>query len=1276
MTQNKFRATYGLDAAGEKVINVATADRTVLTDGVNVEYFYQENTIQEFNKPTQRTYPKGFAVLYNNRIWTAKENVPSSATFNEVYWTALRTDPKWIKVSTGSLQLQVGNYIAVDSEPGSAIELTLPQNPQDGDTVVVKDIGGRPGITDVIIKASTQSIIDRGSQYPQAQMTVPYSEYVFVFVNRLWNLYNASEEPVAKYVNTAGVHQLQSSDTVIRQYDKQAPITVVFPKNANNGDMIHFLGMNTINESEPYFNLVLQSYDATTSILKPGTKTWNSYKSFSGYFAYQSSTKTWVLYDTDKTNRLRTVASDTNLFPNETVSVVGTNNTDVSVINLTLPSRVEDGDQITIALNYMRKNQTVNIVTKSPDKILTTEKLLQFPKRSDYPPSGNWVNTEKLTFNGTSDYPPVITFAYIPMGPVGGPPVLGQWMVVENIPQIERVDPSTDANRARLGVIALATQTQANLNHEDITAAAKETAITAETLANRTANKTRRGIARISTDAENALATDSASYLDDVIVSPKMLNNKQAREDMRGLAEIATQTEVNDSLDDQRIVTPLKLDKRRATETMAGVAKLVEVGGIAPAKGGTNTRDTAGTKIYNFVDHERIVTPKVLREYKATDLALGAVYLATSAEVIAGTANTPGYPLAVTAETLHTKTSTEDRIGLIEIATQAETNAGVDDTRAITPKKLNDRKSTESLTGIAKLATQLEFDGGNTGLISEPAKIKDFFTRQRTSVVDVAGLLQSGNLWTNLKFDIVVPTETQRGTTSLATQNEVDAGSDAIKIVTSKTLHAKKATVSAEGIIQIATNEEVNLGVVTNKAVVPSALKNTIQVDSRWQATVSTRGTVKITENALTFVGNDVSGSTQDLNLYEKNGYAISPYELNKTLLNFMPRKAKAVDSDLLDGIDSTQFVRRDIDQDVNGNITFTKNIATNGTTTNLGMTTLGKLNDGVVSTEKIRLSIYPPTRTTGVWTHSTIDTASDGFYNIKYGSTSIATFKHNGETTLQSLLVGGQTSTNTLFVSQTATVGNSVIVNSKTALSVLNNTLQIGAKGVETEILSNDASTTKLSDASGSYSILTDKNFSQTVARDFVKKSGDVMTGRLTVNAPVTATIPESVAIVGNPSSTTFGSWIASILTKSIYDTLPGYVVPVFGKNEAGQPTNVVVSYDEFKGPGSLSQFSPNIDSAVGTYQMWAPRPTVTTANHQAQTFWMRSWNTAKNQWDGWGRVYTSGNPPTANEIGAVSDSGSTVTSVVVRDYIQIGNVRLRANPINQSLDMEWITP
>lgn len=38
MVAKSFRATSGLDAAGEKVINVGKASRSVLSDGVNVDF--------------------------------------------------------------------------------------------------------------------------------------------------------------------------------------------------------------------------------------------------------------------------------------------------------------------------------------------------------------------------------------------------------------------------------------------------------------------------------------------------------------------------------------------------------------------------------------------------------------------------------------------------------------------------------------------------------------------------------------------------------------------------------------------------------------------------------------------------------------------------------------------------------------------------------------------------------------------------------------------------------------------------------------------------------------------------------------------------------------------------------------------------------------------------------------------------------------------------------------------------------------------------------------
>lgn len=1274
--KTKFRSTYGLDAAGEKIINVALADKTVPTDGVNVAYLIQENTIQEYDP--SRTYPKGFAVIQSNRIWIAKTDTVEGP-FNELYWRALRTDPKWTTVTGGIRNLESGNYITLDTAVGNAIELTLPSNAQDGDTIVVKDIGGRTGYTDVTIKAGLQSIREKNVNLPQVKMTVPYSEYVFVYVNRLWQLYNGSEADMVRYVNTNGIHDLQSSEIIVRQYDRHQPIKLRFPRYANHGDLIHFVGMNTINELEPYFNLELASYDSATSIMEQGTHNVNIHRSLSGYFVFDSEKSTWALYDSDKTNRLRTVNSDTNLFPNETVAVVGVNNTDVSTITLNLPSQIEDGDQIQIVLGHIRKGQTVVIKPAGTDKIISDMTLLQFPKRSEYPVDIMWPVSTELVYNGATSYPPTLTLAFLDMGAPNK-----HWLVVENTPMVERVDSTNDFTKARVGVIALANLAQAQVDHENNPNT--DTAITPETLAKRVATENVRGIAKIAKSTDVNQNTNFA-FKHDLIVTPKTLNEKTATETRRGVAEIATIDETKDNTNDTHIVTPKKLDARRATEGLSGLVQVVTKGGLK-----STTRTGNGTGTFDKTDQSKAITPLNLDEWRATETQVGGGYLALDSEVIAGTANVDGTPLIVTPEQLHKKTATETRIGFAEIATQAEVNAGTDDLRFVTPKKLAGRGSTESMTGLAKIATQAEFDAGVLdNVISTPKKIKAFLSNESHIMVDeTTGLRKAGNLWGTVNLNIVSATELQKGVVLLSTQALTNAGMDDTTAVTPKKLHAKKSTVTTEGIIRIANQQEtIDGNAADNLAIRPVNFKYAIQTEKTWEAQTTVRGTVRMTEGALTWVGDDVVGNTQPLDSYQKTGYAISPYELNKTLANYAPLKSKAVDSDKLDGLDSTQFVRRDVDQTVNGALTLTKPLVNNSDSDLKGILIVGK-------PSALRDVVFPK-----IFIRSHVNNAGMviGTNYSTNGNRFIFGYSPGFESTIENNIInypafeygyaGDVKFYQTVDVDKNITSGVNVIANRSlyakagsyyigsadnivAAMGTDPNNMLIGNTTNNMYIRTNDANNLNVQDSSSNYKLLTQKNMQTLLNPIYVNKTGDTMSGKLAISAPVSATFNgvTSANINQNPTTASIGVWSVEITNSTIYEQLNGYLVPVYKTHpDTGLP--YVDSYDEVKSSGTLSQFGTDLKT---TFQMWMPKPNSVVANVGADTLWIRQFNVATNKWGGWARQYTSNLPPTAKDIGAMSNDGSTFNNLRIRDWIQIGNVRLYADVATRSLRSEWI--
>lgn len=1284
--KRKFRAEDGLDAGGDKIINVALADRTVGTDGVNVDYLIQENTVQQYD-PT-RGYLKDFVIIYDNRFWAAINDIPKPAgTFNSGRWRALRTDANWITVSSGSYQLKSGEAISVNTAAGNDITFTLPSSPIDGDTIVLQDIGGKPGVNQVLIVAPVQSIVNfRGQQVRSVLMTHPKSQLVLIFSNRLWQMYVADYSREAVIATPANTYQAQSNDFIVRRFTSAAPINIKLPRFANHGDIINFVDLDKLN---PLYHTIVTTYDETTSVQEVGTHSIEGRTSIDGFLMYDDNEKLWRLFDGDSKARLRIITTNSNIRPNEEVMVFGANNGTTQTIELQLPTNISVGDTVKISMNYMRKGQTVKIKAAGEDKIASSVQLLQFPKRSEYPPEAEWVTVQELVFNGETNYVPVLQLAYIEDSD-------GKyWVVQQNVPTVERVDSLNDSTRARLGVIALATQAQANADLEN--SPQKELAITPETLANRTATETRRGIARIATTAQVNQNT-TFSFADDIIITPKKLNERTATETRRGVAEIATQQETNAGTDDTTIITPKKLQARQGSESLSGIVTFVSTAGATPA----SSRELNGTNVYNKNTNNLVVSPKALDQYKATPTQQGAVILAVESEVIAGQSQEGWANAVVTPETLHKKTSTDGRIGLIEIATQSEVNTGTDYTRAVTPKTLNDRIATESLSGIAEIATQVEFDAGvDDTRISTPLKIKTRFnSTDRTSVVALSGLVESGTLWDHYTLNILEANETQRGTLRVATQVEAAAGTLDNVLITPKKLLGTKSTEAQEGVIKVATQSETVTGTSANTAVSPKNLKWIVQSEPTWAATTAIRGFVKTSSGSITFVGNDTVGSTQPLESYEKNSYAVSPYELNRVLANYLPLKAKAVDSNLLDGLDSSQFIRRDIAQTVNGSLTLTQQtnlsapLVSSSTATFGGSvsanSTLTISNTGTATRlifEKGPQTGTNPaqTMTIRVWgnqfgggsdtTRSTVfevgDETSHHFYSQRNKDGTIA-FIING--TVMPINVNASGLMN---VNGVATFGRSVTANGEFTSKSANAFRAIN--GNYGFFIRNDGGSTYFmltasGDQTGGFNglrplAINNASGQVTIGESLIiAKGATINSGGLTVNSRIRSQGNKTSDLYTRaPTSDTVGFWSIDINDSATYNQFPGYFKMVEKTNEVtGLP--YLERGEEVKSPGTLTQFGNTLDSL---YQDWITYPTTPEAR---TTRWTRTWQKTKNSWSSFVQVFDGGNPPQPSDIGALPSDNATMGNLTIRDFLRIGNVRIIPDPVNKSVKFEWI--
>lgn len=1272
LIKQHFRATNGLDAGGNKVINVAKADRTVMSDGVNVEYLIQENTIQPW--ANDRGYPEGFAVTMEKRIWVARADIaapipPAVNTFKQGEWISMRVDPKWEQYSSGTTELLPGTYANIDTRV-NPVTLVLPKNKvEQGDTIVIRDIGGKPGINQALIKVqdSAPAMIFQGSILRELQLTRPYSMLLLTFTSAGWYVTLSDLSSLARTIDSTTLDaatdvgaQVQSSEYIVRYYTSNKKLTVRLPRYANHGDMITFAEPEG---KTPLYHFTIKTYDANSSIGTEGTTSWTSKIKGGGVLIYDGPRKVWRINSIDMQQRIKIVTDDVVMQPNEAITIFGANNSTVKTISVTLPTQVAPGDTVRIGMNYMRKGQTVNIVTPpapangTKDRIASTVGLLQFPKRSEYPPDAAWTQVDSLSFNGTSDYPPVLELAYVEATPNN------YWVVSENISSIERVDSTNDTTKARVGVIALATtaQAQATSGHND------DRAITPLTLSQRTATETRTGIAEIATQAEANSTTE-----DTRIITAKKLNDRLATETMRGVAEIATQAETNGSTVDDRIVTPKKLNARKATATLDGIIQLVNTGGT-PGTSRADSGTSNGTGVYDHTDFSKAVTPKTLREYKATELASGCVWLATEAEVRNGTPASGNIPTVVTPETLHAKTSTTGAIGLIRIATQTEANAmsSALGNVAITPATLNGRSASYTQTGITRYAVQDEFDGGSLENVAvNPRKIKDYFSRPaRMTTRPEAGLAQAGNLWDGWTLNIQVPTETQRGTPKIATQTLVNAGTDDVDYLTSKKLQAKKGTESAYGIVKYATQADTNTGTANDVAVSPVHLKYVIQTSADWRAQDNVRGTVRVANGAVAWTGNSTTGS--DGVAKESNGYAVSPNGLKQALANYLPLNAKADNSALLNGLTSDQFIRRDINQTVNGSLTLTKvttssaNIETSAILKSSKVETTGDIR---ISNATARLLLSSDTNAWSV--------------QASANSGRIAFISEN-DTQNVHLSVYDDSRGVTANVKFEAPVINATTQVQLAGTGVIalagTNSIRLATSGKGLELASSDAGNIIAAEGSTTYKVLTTKNKDSILDSRYVKSAGDIMTGNLTLNGSALVINGsegwyDHTTTANTEKYARAGSWTVEIKNSAKLATLPGYVVPIREENPLVPGSMIVTGYEEKTGAGGLlAQISVSSDY---TYQTWTPYPANAeqSAKARTHTMWTRVYNPYIKKFDSWMRVYTSATPPTAADIGAPSSVSTSVKTLEVQEWIKIGPVKIYPDRTSQTVKFEWV--
>ncbi|CAM0037706.1 tail fiber protein proximal subunit [Vibrio phage F86] len=975
-----FRAS-GLDASGENVLNVANPRLGEMLDALNLGYFIDENTVQEYD-PERSTYKEDFIVEFNQRLYKNITPITTAEPFNPLKWKKMRNDPEWEEVDS-SIGSNVGDFLFLTAS--SPITITLPESPRTGDTVTIKDGKGVLSTYPTTVAAASgltiQSYGITGSIESETTMTMnrPSSTVYFVYNGLAWT-YQTDQDSYNTFIDAGHASQqgnylvdggyIANVDETITYSAAAKKIAVSLPLNPVAGDMVHLQDLAFQND-QTRIQIGTHPNISDQRILDPCTYQYVEELTLDNAGLIEilyvgGDEKTWVMTVTNDTSPWNHIgdSGSAQLIVNRRYDI--DINDAISSMTITLPASPVEGDWVELSnVKTPGKEVTVQIHPSFGDddvghganeyKIVRSLDEYRMVKYSDFAATVDTFN-DSFTVNDEDRGYSFILF-------------YDATRKVWDFADISsRIDIADEDHRKRPGLVPLASPTEALAHgveyaHSEDAGDAwanqnplKDHAITVETLDARRAAEDQVGMARVAKLTSDEALELSRTILSgnegtrypesvfrhDIFITPRSLNARTATETRRGVVEIATQNETRSTSNDVQVLSPRKFHAAQAEENLTGVGKLVlasdNINNDGTLDSTTNMRsdrtlDGSNGSVYDKSNHTRFVTPKMLDEYRATENQPGTLWVAKTTELRINDSDVDD--AIITPKKLAAWTASETIRGIVRTATLAEARATSGSGEAwdrtfITPSTLNDRTATETRRGVAEIATQSEFDAGtdNTRIVA-PLKLKTWLDRDHFVTAGTDGLSHTGTIWDDVTLSIAPATETQRGTLQVATQTETNSQSSPLDnvMLTPKKLNARRATESLAGIVRLATASEVDAGTVSNEIVLtPSDLLRWTRTSSNSRSSETRYGTARSATALETFVGDSTSGSSQDYTAYDRHQYSVSPYALHYALRNYLPLNAKADDSELLDGLNSTQFARSDADDFITGTYTFTDN--------------------------------------------------------------------------------------------------------------------------------------------------------------------------------------------------------------------------------------------------------------------------------------------------------------------------------------------------------------